>query len=217
MAAALQSPLGRYAANRALAMLGIWAALCFGGGLYASWLGYGGREFAATLTAFAFYFAVMLLFAAAGVREFLSARFATGGGYLLGLAVILGYLIYAFGTNTFAFSRAAAITALVFIPLALAASAEKPSARRVAGLCHDRRGVGGGEVFAFALAVALSRWAAGLRVHRIAVCQRGARDPSCWCGAWVEPVTPSVGAIAGASISLEAFWRSARLPFRLAR
>ncbi len=107
-----------------LAMLGIWAALCFGGGLYASWLGYGGREFAATLTAFAFYFAVSLLFAAAGVREFLSARFATGGGYLLGLAVILGYLIYAFGTNTFAFSRAAAITALVFIPLALAASAE---------------------------------------------------------------------------------------------
>src|SRR3981081_3163886 len=27
-----------------LAMLGIWATLCFGGGLYASWLGYGGRE-----------------------------------------------------------------------------------------------------------------------------------------------------------------------------
>ena len=41
-----------------------------------------------------------------------------------GQAVILGYLIYALGTNTFAFARAGAVTALVFIPLALAASAE---------------------------------------------------------------------------------------------
>jgi len=35
-------------------MLGLWAALCFGGGLYASWQGYGGRGFAATLTVFSF-------------------------------------------------------------------------------------------------------------------------------------------------------------------
>src|SRR5258708_113481 len=55
-------------------MLGLWAALCFGGGLYASWQGYGGRAFAATLTVFSFYFGVMLLFAARGVPEFLSAR-----------------------------------------------------------------------------------------------------------------------------------------------
>jgi membrane protease YdiL (CAAX protease family) len=107
-----------------LTSLGLWAALCFGGALYSSWLGYGGREFAATLTTFAFCFAVLLLFAARGVPEFLSARFGVGGCRLLGMALILGYLIYAFGTNTFVFSRAAAITALVFIPLALAASAE---------------------------------------------------------------------------------------------
>jgi len=107
-----------------LAMLGIWAAMCFGGALYASWLGYGGREFAAAVTAFAFYFGVLLLFAARGVPEFLSARFGTSSGYLLGVAVFLGYLIYAFGTNTFGFSRVADITALVFIPLVLAASAQ---------------------------------------------------------------------------------------------
>jgi membrane protease YdiL (CAAX protease family) len=107
-----------------LASLGLWAALCFGGGLYASWLGYGGREFAATLTTFAFYFAELLLFAARGVPEFLSARFGAGSGYLLGVAITLGYLIYALGTNTLVFSRATAITALVFIPLALAASAK---------------------------------------------------------------------------------------------
>jgi membrane protease YdiL (CAAX protease family) len=107
-----------------LGAVGLWAVLCFGGGLYASWLGYGGREFAATLTAFACYFAVLLLFAARGVPEFLASRFGAGGGYLPGMAVILGYLIYALGTNTFAFGRAGAITAFVFIPLALAASAE---------------------------------------------------------------------------------------------
>jgi uncharacterized protein len=107
-----------------LAMLGCWAVLCVGGGLYASWLGYGGRGLASTLTTLAFYFAVLLLFAARGVPEFLWSRVGTGGGYLLGAAIILGYLIYAFGTNTFTFARAGAIITLVTVPLALAASAE---------------------------------------------------------------------------------------------
>jgi membrane protease YdiL (CAAX protease family) len=106
-------------------MLGLWATLTLAGALYASWLGYGGRGFAATLTAFAFFFLVMLLFAARGVAEGLAARFGAASGYLLGVAVFLLYLIYAFGTNTFAFTRSAAIAGLVFIPLALAASAER--------------------------------------------------------------------------------------------
>jgi hypothetical protein len=105
-------------------VLGLWAALCFGGGLYASWLGYGGRDFAATLTVFSFYFGVMLVFAARGI-EFLSARFGAGAGYLLGAAAFLAYLLYAIGTNTFSFSRAGVVAALVFVPLALAASAER--------------------------------------------------------------------------------------------
>ena len=104
-------------------MLGLWAALCFGGGLYASWLGYGGRGFAATLTVFSFYFGVMLLFAARYVPEFLSLRFGAGGAYLLGASAFLAYLIYAMGTNTFALARAAAVAGIVLIPLALAASA----------------------------------------------------------------------------------------------
>jgi hypothetical protein len=104
-------------------MLGLWAALCFGGGLYASWLEYGGRVFAATLTVFSFYFGVMLLFAARYVPEFFSLRFGSGGAYLLGASAFLAYLIYAMGTNTFALTRAAAVAGIVIIPLALAASA----------------------------------------------------------------------------------------------
>lgn len=106
-------------------MLGLWAALCFAGALYASWLGYGGRAFAATLTAFAFFFLVMLVFAARGVSDSLSARFSTGGGFLLGSAAFLVYLIYALGTNTFALGRTGVVAGLVFLPLALAASAKR--------------------------------------------------------------------------------------------
>jgi membrane protease YdiL (CAAX protease family) len=99
--------------------------LCFTGGLYASWHGYGAREFAASLTTFAFFFAVMLLFAARGVAEFLVSSFGSGSGYLLGMTVILGYLIYAIGTNSFAFARVAVVVAWVFGPLGLAAFAER--------------------------------------------------------------------------------------------
>jgi membrane protease YdiL (CAAX protease family) len=110
-----------------LQAIGVWSALTLTGALYATWHGYGGRDFAATLTTFAFYFAVLLLFAARGVPEFLTSRFGTGSGYLLGIAVILGYLIYAIGTNSFAFTRVAAVAAWIFIPLGLAASAERSS------------------------------------------------------------------------------------------
>jgi len=106
-------------------MLGLWAVLTLTGVLYSAWLGYGGRAFAAALTAFAFFFLVMLLLAARGVEDRLASRFGAGTGYLLGAAVFLVYLIYAVGTNTFGLTRAAAVAGLVFIPLALAASAER--------------------------------------------------------------------------------------------
>src|SRR5882762_5171569 len=48
-----------------------------------------------------------------------------GRAYLLGTAVFLVYLIYALGTETFAFTRSAAVAGLVFIPLGLAATAER--------------------------------------------------------------------------------------------
>jgi uncharacterized protein len=108
-----------------LSMLGLWAVLTLTGALYSTWLGYGGRDFAATLTAFAFFFLVMLLFAARGVDSGLVNRFGPGGGYLLGVAVFLVYLIYLLGTNTFAFGRAAAVAGMVFVPLVVAASAKQ--------------------------------------------------------------------------------------------
>jgi len=104
-------------------MIGLWAVLCFAGALYASWQGYGGREFAATLTAFAIYLGVMLLFAAPCTPERLSSLLGTGSGYLLGVGTFLGYLIYAVGTNSFAMARVGAVAGLVFVPIALAASA----------------------------------------------------------------------------------------------
>lgn len=106
-------------------MSGLWAVLTLAGALYCLWLGYAGRAFAATLTAFAFFFLVMLLFAARGMDESLAARFGAGGGHLLGVAIFLVYLIYAFGTNTFVLSRTCALAGFVFVPLALAASAER--------------------------------------------------------------------------------------------
>ena len=106
-------------------MLGLWAVLTLTGALFSAWLGYGGRAFAATLTAFAFFFLVMLLFAARGFDSSLASRFGAGSGYLLGAAVFLVYLIYALGTNAFAFTRVVAIAGLVFVPLALAASAKQ--------------------------------------------------------------------------------------------
>jgi membrane protease YdiL (CAAX protease family) len=116
-----------------LAAIGLWAVLCFAGGLYPSWHGYGGREFVATLSTFAFYFGAMLIFAARGVPEFLASRFGSGGGYLLAAATFLAYIVYAIGTNTFAFTRAGAVAAFVFVPLALEASAE----RKAAGAWQD--------------------------------------------------------------------------------
>ena len=104
-------------------VLGLWAALCFGGGLYASWQGYGGYKFAATLTVFSFYFGVMLLLAARGVPEFLSGCFGLRAGYALAACAFLAYLIYGASTNTFEFARAGAIAAMIGVPLALATSA----------------------------------------------------------------------------------------------
>ena len=105
-------------------MLGLWAALSFGGALYSSWQGYGGYKFAATLTVFSFYFGVMLLLAARGVPELLSAFLGARAGYALGACAFLAYLIYAIGTNTFAIARAGVVAGFIVIVLTLAASAE---------------------------------------------------------------------------------------------
>ncbi len=104
-------------------VLGIWAALCLGGALYAFWQGYGGRAFGATLPVFAFLLLVMLLFAARSLSERWAGTFGPGGGFFLGSCVLVFYLAYLLGTGTFELSRAGAMAGLIFVPLGLAVSA----------------------------------------------------------------------------------------------
>lgn len=105
------------------AVLGIWAAFCLGGVIYASWQGYGGQAFAATLTSFAFLLLVTLLLAARGVADGIYSRFGPGGGMFLGVFIFLFYLVYLLGTGTFLLARAAGMAGLIFVPLGLAVSA----------------------------------------------------------------------------------------------
>ena len=105
------------------AMLGIWAALCLSGTLYATWQGFGGRAFAFTVTAFAFLLLVMLTFAARGVAEGFSSKFGPGGAILLSACVFLACLLYLLGTGAFGLARAGAIAGVIFVPLALTVSA----------------------------------------------------------------------------------------------
>ncbi len=105
----------------------IWTALTLAGVLYAASLGYGGRSFAATLVAFSVYFAATILFAARGALAFAQSRFHGAAGYFLGVAAFLAYLIYAVGTNSLELPRVAAILALIFVPLALAATVRRGS------------------------------------------------------------------------------------------
>ena len=111
------------------ATLGIWAGFCLGGALYASWQGYGGRAFAATLTCFAFLLLVTLLLAARGVAEAINAKFWTGGGMFLGVCVFFAYLLYLLGTSSFRLCPGvAAMAGLIFVPLGLAAWAGSAAA-----------------------------------------------------------------------------------------
>lgn len=103
-------------------VVGIWAAFCLGGAFYATWLGYSGRAFAATLATFAFLLLVALVLAARGVAEGITAKIGQGGGLLLGGWVFLAYIVYLVGTGTFSVGRAGAMAGLIFVPLALAIS-----------------------------------------------------------------------------------------------
>lgn len=103
-------------------MLGTWALICLGGGLYATWEGYGGRAFAATLTTFALLLLVMLLFTARGVSDTLARRMGPTAGFLLGACLFLTYTGYILGAGAFTLARAGVMAALIFVPLGLAMS-----------------------------------------------------------------------------------------------
>jgi uncharacterized protein len=107
------------------ATVGIWAALCLAGALFASWLGYGGRPLAATLTCFSFLLLIMLLFAARGVADGFSANFGSAGGVGLGVCALLASVFYYIGSSTMIWSRVAVVSGLIFVPIALAVWADK--------------------------------------------------------------------------------------------
>jgi membrane protease YdiL (CAAX protease family) len=128
---------------RLWAVLGIWAAFCLGAALFASWQGYGGRAFAATLTCFAFLLLAMLVLAAGGVADAISGRFGAASGISLGVCVLLFYLAYLAGTRTLLLSRAAMMAGLIFVPLCLALWAGTAAA----GVWQDFLSIGGIWVF----------------------------------------------------------------------
>jgi uncharacterized protein len=101
-------------------MLGIWAVACLLAGLFASWQGYGGRAYAAMLTAFALMLLLELLLASRGVADGLAETLGPGSGIVLGVGVFLIYLMYLVGTGTFELVKLATVGALVFVPLGLA-------------------------------------------------------------------------------------------------
>src|SRR6516164_7295124 len=105
-------------------VVAIWAVFCLGGAFYGFGLGYGGRAFAAALATFAFLLLVTTVTAARGVAERMTVKFGAAGGLLLGVCVFLAYIVYLAGTGTFTVGRAGAIAGLIFMPLALAVSAD---------------------------------------------------------------------------------------------
>lgn len=104
----------------AWAILGFWVLFCVGGGLFASWQGYGGRAFLATVACFALVLLVMLMLAARGVADALSAKFGAAGGVLLGVCLLLAYICYLIGTSALLWTRIAQMAGLIFVPIALA-------------------------------------------------------------------------------------------------
>jgi len=109
-------------------MLGIWAGITLGGVLYAAWQGYGGRALAVTVAAFALLLLGMLAFAARGVAESVAGKSGAALGFSLGALLFVVFVMYLVGTGTFAFPRAGAMAAFIFVPLGLAASAEGAAA-----------------------------------------------------------------------------------------
>jgi membrane protease YdiL (CAAX protease family) len=109
-------------------VLAIWAFLCFGGAFFASWQGYGGRPFTATLSCFSFLLLVMLLFAARGISDKFNAWLGQTGAICLCVCVLFIYIFYLFGVGALALERIAVVTALIFVPILLAHWAGKAPA-----------------------------------------------------------------------------------------
>ena len=89
--------------------------------------GIGARAFVAAFLAFALLFGGMLLFASRGVVERVAAV-RPGAGWLLGVALLLVYVLYAVGTGTLTLLRLGEVALFLFVPLAVLASAGETAA-----------------------------------------------------------------------------------------
>jgi membrane protease YdiL (CAAX protease family) len=115
-------------------VLGFCGVLCVALAIAASLRGlgyaYGGRAFVAALATFGLLQGSALVFAARGMLERVAAAGASSG-WLVGFAIFLTYLLYAFGTGTLSFARLGAVALFLFLPLAILSAAGKASAGSV--------------------------------------------------------------------------------------
>jgi membrane protease YdiL (CAAX protease family) len=102
----------------------VWAILSLAGITFALWHGYSGCASAATATVASLLLLLMLAFAARGVAERCAERTGAAGGILLGAVIFVLYVSYLVGTGTFAFARIGIMAAFIFVPLAVAMSAQ---------------------------------------------------------------------------------------------
>jgi membrane protease YdiL (CAAX protease family) len=125
----------------------LWGALCLGVAFYGNWAGYGGRPFAATLTAFAILLGGELCLASPALREAVQRTAGPQGGVLLALWPLAAYAVYAFGTGTASYGRFGIAVAYTLVPLALVASAHA-----------DRGKAGAWQDYAAMLAIFFPLW-----------------------------------------------------------
>jgi membrane protease YdiL (CAAX protease family) len=109
-------------------MLGLWAVLVVIFILFALVTSHNAviatRSFVATILAFAFLLAVMLLFAARGFPDRLTTFAGPGSAWFLGVILFSIFLVYALGTGAASLTRLAAVAAFIFLPLLLLSTAQ---------------------------------------------------------------------------------------------
>ncbi len=155
-------------------VLGIWAGLCLGGALYASWQGYGGRAFGATLTVFAFFLLVMLVFAARGVAEGLADEIRAGRRILPGHVRVCVVRGVSAGNRGVCGGARRGYGSVDLCAAGLGCVRGTSGGRGVAGLCNDCGHLGVREIRAIPLAVAIPKCAIGVRYDGVGGSECGA-------------------------------------------
>ena len=97
--------------------LGLWVTLGLVAAFYATWLGYGGRRFAIALAVWMLLLAGQLLAAAGDIRTRVADSLAPSGQALAAVVLpLFAYVIYAAGTNSLEWHRAALAVGYVAAP-----------------------------------------------------------------------------------------------------